>query len=340
MIACLVCSKTAAEPYRDVQDVHFFKCAACGSLFADPDFIRRVEAGEITNYQSAYWDSEIRAAEDRSYGGSLLRVAETFRLCRIPIDRFIDIGTGTGSLLDALGTLVPELSDHFWGVEAFPPDDARRSRHPNYRVGTLADIDGRFEAGTCIEVIEHLSPEMLRSLAKSLAERAAPGALFFFNSAQPSFVETHDPDYLDPLGRGHIVSYSIAGLRQLFEPSGFSIIELPGRDWAFLAEYGSSGVEEHDPFHRLWYPVPENMDLLGRARLGPLMIGMGLESARCYLEHGRANALEHGQMNDVEHGRANDLPEPSFDVDPPSRLHTPVAPARHSLWSNALARFR
>lgn len=144
-----------------------------------------------------------------------------------------------------------------------------------------------FEASTCIEVIEHLSPDMVRKLAASLAKRAAPGALFFFNSAQPSFIENHDPDYLDPLGRGHVVSYSIAGLGHLFEPSGFSIIESPGRDWAFLAEFAPSleSGDRKDLFKRLWNPVPENMALLQSSRFGPLMIGMGLESARCYLEH-------------------------------------------------------
>lgn len=291
-IACLVCVNGTAQPYREVQGVAYHKCDGCGSLFADPAFIAKVESGEIANYQSAYWDGEISAARERSYGSSILRVAEVFRLCRIPIRNFIDIGTGTGALLDALMRLAPELSGHFWGIEAFPPDQPHRSQHPNYRIGTLADLEQTFEAGTCIEVIEHLSPRTLQDLASSLARRAAPGATFFFNSAQPSFVETTDPGYLDPLGRGHIVSYSIAGLRRLFEPAGFSIVALPGRDWAFLAEYRLEGlpVDVEALLGRLWTPVPDNLALLGRAEFGPMMIGMGLESARCYLEHAQTTA--------------------------------------------------
>jgi hypothetical protein len=291
-IVCIVCENGRAQPYRDVQDVAYFKCHGCGSLFADPAFIRKVDAGEVVNYQSAYWDSEIQAAHARSYGSSLLRVAEVFRLCRIPIRNFIDIGTGTGALLDALDRLAPEISGHFWGIEAFPPDEAQRSRHPNYRIGTLADMEQMFEAGTCVEVIEHLSPKTLRNLMSSLAQRAAPGSTFLFNSAQPSFVETTDPGYLDPLGRGHIVSYSVAGLKHLLAPTGFSVVALPGRDWAFLAEYrpDGAGAGVDALLGRLWTPVSENIALLERAKFGPMMIGMGLESARCYLEH--AQALE------------------------------------------------
>ena len=148
-----------------------------------------------------------------------------------------------------------------------------------------------FEAGICIEVIEHLSPSMLRGLVAQLGRRAAPGGLFLFNSAQPSFVEQHDPDYLDPLGRGHIVSYSIQGATRIFAESGFHVIPMPGRDWAFFAEFSQTpprlGAEAL--FERLWSPNPENLALLADAKFGQLMIAMGLESTRVYLEHATAH---------------------------------------------------
>jgi hypothetical protein len=274
-----------AVRYRIVQGVQYYKCMRCGCLFADPEFIRRIESGEIVSYESAYWDTEVQAARERSFGASLARVAETFRLCTIPINRFVDIGSGTGLLLDAIGVMLPEISHRFFGIEAFPPSESRRSKHPNYRIGKLADMSESFEAGVCIEVIEHLSPEMVRNLAASLAERSVPGSLFFFNSGQPSFVEKDDPDYLDPLGRGHIASYSIAGATQLFGDSGFSIIPFPECDWAFLAEYGGEAVVGRDELlHRMWNPCAPNIDLLKSARFGPLMITMGLESTRCFIE--------------------------------------------------------
>lgn len=286
-IRCLVCTEADATPYRMVQGVQFFKCDGCASLFADPSFIRQIESGKGANYQHDYWSSEAGAAKERSFGVSLVRVAETFRLCRIPINRFIDIGAGTGGLLDALTVLMPEIASRFWGIEAFPPEERHRSRHPNYLVGTFADIPGTFEAGVCVEVLEHLSPAMVRDLASNLARCATPGSLFYFNSGQPSFVENNDPNYLDPLGRGHIASYSVAGAGHLFNPSGFNVIAVPGRDWAFLVEYGAprEPINTEQLFTRLWNPKGENIELLRSARFGPLMITMGLESSRCFLEH-------------------------------------------------------
>jgi hypothetical protein len=288
---CLVCLRGPTAFYREVEGVAYFRCEPCGSLFADPDFISKVESGEVVNYRSPYWDSELKAARERNTGASLARVAETIRFCRIPVRRLIDIGTGAGGLLDALSELLPEMSDRFYGIELFPPAPALRSLHRNYRLGTLDGMAETFEAGVCIEVIEHLTPSMLRGLVAQLARRAASGALFLFNSAQPSFVEQHDPGYLDPRGRGHIVSYSVAGATRIFAESGFHLIPLPGRDWAFLAEFSDTppklGIDAM--FERLWSPNPDNMAMLAGAKYGQLMISMGLESARAYLEHATAH---------------------------------------------------
>jgi hypothetical protein len=286
---CLVCASGPAVSYRTVERVAYFRCNDCGSIFADPEFIARIERGEVQGYQQEYWDRELASAQERCRGTSIARVAETIRMARIPVRRFIDIGSGSGLLLDSLAELLPELADIFYGIELFPPEPARRTRHPNYRIGRLSDVTERFSAGVCIEVIEHLSPSMLRGLGAELAARSEPGALYYFNSAQPEFVETSDPGYLDPHERGHIVSYSIAGVRALLAPSGFNIIPFPGRGWAFFAEFAKQEPVGIDAlFHRLWNPIPDNMKMLAGARFGPLMITIGQESARAYLEYATA----------------------------------------------------
>jgi SAM-dependent methyltransferase len=283
---CPVCLRGPTAWYRSVDAIAFFRCVPCGSLFADPAFIARVENGDVANYRDSYWDHEITAAQERNAGGSLARVAETMRLCRVPIKRFIDIGAGSGGLLDCLAELLPEIAGRFYGIELFPPAPELRSKHPNYRLGTLDTLTETFEAGVCIEVIEHLSASTLRGMAAQLARHAAPGALFLFNSAQPSFVQEQDPAYLDPLRRGHIVSYSVAGAAAIFAPAGFHILPFPGRDWAFLAEFCAtpprSGLDAM--FDRLWHPRQENLALLASARYGQMMIAMGLDSARAALE--------------------------------------------------------
>jgi len=281
---CPICLHEA-NPVRDVDDVAYFKCLKCGSLFAHPDFLAAVDTGAIENYREAYWGHEISAARERSFGAGVVRMAETLRMARIPVRRALDIGSGPGFLLDALADLVPSLAERVHGVELFPPPPDKRSRSPNYHVGSIADLDGAFDAGVCIEVIEHLTPTLLAGMLRQLAGKSSPGALYFFNSAQPSFVETVNPGYLSPYGAGHLVSWSVAGARIMFERAGFNLIALPGRDWAFLAEFGpprAVGLEMLLDW--LWRPAPENIALIRNDRFGPLFEAVGLEAARCYLE--------------------------------------------------------
>jgi hypothetical protein len=288
-VNCPVCNEATAPPFRSIDGIAYHKCPGCGCIFAEPGFLARVDAGSVGNYQDEYWASEMAAAKERCYGSTLVRVAEVFYYARRPIRKFIDIGAGSGLLLDAVGTLLPSLADRFHGIELFPPPEEHRSLHPNYHIGTLGDLNDTFDAGVCIEVIEHLTPDTLRALGRQLAARSAPGAVYYFNSGQPAFVEQENPGYLDPTKVGHIVSYSIAGLTHIFAPLGFNVIALPGRAWAFLLEYGPpASIGSSELFDRLWHPVPENMEALTGDPFGNLFRAMGLEGARCYLEHATA----------------------------------------------------
>ena len=277
---CAVCKANAAQRYRNVDGVGYLRCGACGSLFADPDFL---VAGTVV-YADDYWRNELHAARERCFGPAVLRVAETIAYCRLPIRAFVDIGAGTGWLLDALETLLPEVIDRFHAVEPYPPPPPHRTSNANYVVGTLDSVDRTFDAGVCIEVIEHLPPTILRNLVAQLAAVSRPGSLYLFNSGQPDFVEREDLAYLDPHGRGHIVSYSLAGAASIFGPAGFNVIKLPGRAWAFLAEFGPQHLVDAEALiARLWHPVPENVSMLQSARFGELIRAAGIEAARAYL---------------------------------------------------------
>jgi hypothetical protein len=238
-------------------------------------------------YNEAYWKNETSAAKGRSFGASLNRCAEVFFYSQIPIKKFLDIGSGPGYLLDALTVLMPCYKSMFYGIELFPPPKAYQSTHENYIVGDLANVHHKFSGGVCIEVIEHLTPQQLRELAGKLAKVSEEGAVYYFNSAQPDFVKNEDPGYLDPHGRGHIASYSIRGLTEIFSVHGFTIIPLPGRNWGFLAEFKKlpSVPNAEDLLNRLWNARPENINKLKSNGFGELMYAIGLESARCYLEH-------------------------------------------------------
>jgi hypothetical protein len=291
---CEVCG-ARSHPFKVITGLAYFACDSCGSLFADFPAYERERSTRQLSYDTRYWEMELRSARQRAYGSTLQRVAETFLYCRRPIRRFIDIGAGPGILLDALRLMMPSSAGLFHAVELFPPEERFRTQHPGYLVGSLDDTHGQFDAGVCIEVIEHLDPNALRGLVASLAKKAAPGSTFYFNSGQPEYVMKEDPGYLDPFGRGHIASYSLAGLTKLFEPHGFRIVPLPGRSWCFLAEFepaaAAGGNDVDGLLKRLWTAMPENVSALKDPQFGPLMYSMGIESARCYLEAARGARL-------------------------------------------------
>src|SRR5271155_722833 len=106
---CPICQHEAGS-LRDVDTVAYFKCLTCESLFAHPDFLAAVDAGAIDHYCASYWDRELSAARERSFGAGVVRLAETLRMARVPVRRALDIGSGPGFLLDALAELVPSLA--------------------------------------------------------------------------------------------------------------------------------------------------------------------------------------------------------------------------------------
>ncbi len=296
---CPLCAKGQLKPLRVVEDVSYLRCNGCGSILAESTFLERTMAGEARTYGDDYWSEELKAARERGYGASLIRAAEVFYYARRPVRRFLYISCGAGTLLDAAAELLPEIADTFWGIEPFPPPPAFRAKHPNYRVGFVRDLEGKFDGGTCIEVIEHLAPPILRSMLGELASVSSLNALYYFNSAQTEFVERDDPGYLDPHNRGHIASYSVEGLRPIFAEAGFTIHALPGRDWAFLVEYAHCPAEDGNALlDRIWQMHPENRALLSSARFGHLLFASGMESGRCYIEAGTA-AWAGGELQKV-----------------------------------------
>jgi hypothetical protein len=152
----------------------------------------------------------------------------------------------------------------------------------NIRIISLRDLPGKFQAGSCIEVIEHLTPKMAAQLAADLAAISDPEAIYIFNTGMVEFVRTQKPDYLDPYRRGHIVSWSIAALKKVFEPSGFTVFPIRGKQWAFIVEYQSKSSPNTDIRHRIWTPDPKNKEMLFDRISGSVLYVLGVETARAY----------------------------------------------------------
>lgn len=274
-MTCPVCVLGESSFFAKIDGYDYMQCGTCGSLHIDRPILDEIDAGKSPRlYDEAYWREELRSAADRSGGESLVRSGEAIFYSRRPVRRFLDIGTGPGYLLDQLAKQFPRHADMFHGVELFPPDE--RSQHPNYHVGEIGDLQDLFDAGVCIEVVEHLTPRMLNGLARGLAKVSAPGALWLFNTGMPDLVLNQDPGYLDPLHRGHIVSYGLKGLAHIFEPQGFRISAVPGKNYAFVAEFQPTD-DAPDFEYRIYHPLPENKALLDESGL---MYQAAAESAR------------------------------------------------------------
>ncbi|HEX3550163.1 MAG TPA: class I SAM-dependent methyltransferase [Candidatus Elarobacter sp.] len=273
------CCRGTLEPLWSVRSYRYYRCQQCASLTVDPEVIREIDAGRpLVRQGSLDAAGEAAAARERAYGTSLARVAEAVLYARTPIRRFLDVGTGHGFLLDALAMHLPAHRDTFYGVEPAPPE--QRSAHPNYAAGTVSALPETFQAGSCIEVIQHLTPMQLRALLAEIATRSERGALYIVNSGQPRYVLDEDPAYLDPDARGHIVSYSIAAMASLAEPLGFRVIPLPGKSWALLLEYL---IEDGTaPPDRIWTAPPENVALLRDPDRGSVLHVLGTDTARAY----------------------------------------------------------
>ena len=278
---CPICDSDGLQFYKKIEEFNYYECQHCESLMIDPEVLESIDQGRtITrDYDDNYWKSELAAAKERSFSSSLARVAELYLYASKPINKFVDIGTGPGFLLDALSEFLPVSSSKFFGCELFPP--SVYSQHPNYFVGSLGDMPHQFDAGVCVEVVEHLTPNMLRKLATDLAAKSTPNSIFLFNTGLPSFVKNHDPGYLDPTIRGHIVSYGIEGLKTIFNPLGFEITQIDGKEWAFLAEYAPTEIYSSTEV-RIWKACPENVRVLQDRIRGNLLWVLGLDTARAY----------------------------------------------------------
>lgn len=291
-IDCPVCvSQESGEPFRVVDGFDYYSCNHCGSLFIEPGKLQAMDGGEVLRtYDQDYWREELRSARERSRSDGLVRSGEAILYARRPVKRFLDVGAGPGYLLDELSALLPARPDLFHAVEMFPP--AEHTAHPNYRIGDAGSLTERFDAGVCVEVVEHLTPSMLKSVASSIARISNPDALWLFNTGMPDYVRHEDPGYLDPLGRGHIVSYGLIGLKHIFEPLGFRVSGLPGKSFAFIAEYQPT-TDAPDFTQRFYHPLDENKALLQE---GGIFYIAAFESARSYFYEHESRQRAHWAM--------------------------------------------
>lgn len=275
---CAVCGSPAAY-FAEAGGCPYYKCRGCGSIFIEPAILSAIDGGkQLLEYDEPYWRRELPAAKQRAYGPALARMAEVLHYCRTEVRNFIDIGTGPGYFLDAVSKYLPNSRHIFHACEKFPPPQEFRTDHPNYFIGDVAEMGKKFDAGLCMEVVEHLTPAMLDQLLAGLATASNRGAAYIFNSGFSAYVEQEDRAYLDPLVRGHIASYSITALTTVARRHGFSVTPIEGKNWACLLEYMAGDTTP--PRNRIWTAKKANLSILEDKDMGSALRLLGLESAR------------------------------------------------------------
>ncbi|MHB1934660.1 MAG: glycosyltransferase [Leptospirillum sp.] len=277
MISCPVCFTGESRHYANIDGITYYQCDFCRSFYVDPSILSSIDEGMTPGpYDEDYWKTDRGSACLRAKGGACIRAGEAILYARRPVYRFLDIGAGGGYLLDELVVLFPEEKNLFYEIEFFPPKN--HSGHKNFKIETVASLEGKFDAGVCIDVLGHLTPKMLDHLVRDIAEKSEVDSLWLFDSGMTDFVvQEKNPGYLDPLNRGHIVSYSLLGLRPIFEKHGFKIQGCPGKPFVFIAEYKSS--DEIPIEQRIYQPIEYNKNLLAKS---PLLYQASFESGRSY----------------------------------------------------------
>jgi hypothetical protein len=281
---CSVCKSLNINLFTKVEVYSYYECSDCHVISIDSSIIKEIDDGlNIRKYDKTYWDNELNAAKKRAYGPCLARMAESIHYLQIPMNIFLDIGTGPGYFLDAVSAYLPEMSKKTYGIEKFPPEPEKRTKNNNYFMDDIKSFPNKVDCGLCMEVIEHITPLMFADILSQLAGVSSEGAIYLFNSGQPEFVKNEDISYLDPTIRGHIVSYSIQAVSIIAEPLGFQVHRLPGKTWAFVIEFEPSDSKNKKNIQdRIWNPLKQNLDLLTDFAGGSIFKTLGLESARAY----------------------------------------------------------
>jgi hypothetical protein len=282
-VVCPVCSNSNTSLFKTVSIYNYYQCGSCNVLFISPDILEKMDQGAfLITYNNNYWKEELKAARERSWGTTLARVAEVFLYAKLPIKTFVDIGSGPGYFLDAINYQLPASAEIFYATELFPPAYEFCTTNKNYHRGSLLYLPFTFDAGCCIEVVEHLTPKMLRKMFADIAQKSVKNSIYIFNTGLVEYIINEDAGYLDPLVRGHVMGWSIAALQHIAGPLGFSIIPIPGKTWAFIAEYLPDHNFEYPLNDRIWTALPENRQKLKDEQTGELMYILGLETARAY----------------------------------------------------------
>jgi hypothetical protein len=89
-------------------------------------------------------------------------------------------------------------------------------------------------------------------------------------------VLNENPNYLDPVRRGHIMSWSVESVHALCTGFDLKVLPIVGKSWAFIIERPLDYADaKEDVRDRMWYALPENLALLTDPVMGSVLKILG-----------------------------------------------------------------
>ena len=193
------------------------QCARCGQKQH-----RYVLSPEWNEVRFSKWMSEdaIRQFEAQHGSGgtsALDHVAHVLRLRKLGVSRVLDFGCGFGRFLE----MCRLFGMHAVGVDR---SNARRSGAGIQIFAELNDVEGKFDAITMFEVLEHLDDPL--STLRSLTRRLKPEGLMIVEVPDTSGVTgiTNRNDYYKIHPLDHINAFTPASLVKIMRNAGFEPI--------------------------------------------------------------------------------------------------------------------
>jgi 2-polyprenyl-3-methyl-5-hydroxy-6-metoxy-1,4-benzoquinol methylase len=228
-VPCPLCGEYEYSPWAMENGFHAVKCSTCGLIYINPrpplnaitEAVRTgVHSEEMLNLNVVARRIPSKITHYKKI------IAEMFFdiLTKNKPIRWLDVGAGYGEIVEAISEIAP-VGSHIEGVEPMKVKVGKAiSRGLLIREGYLADINGKYEFLSIINVFSHI-PDF-RSFLQDIKRVMLPKAeiLIETGNAADVGVRSHVPGEL--ILPDHLVFAGEQQIRRYLEEGGFELIKI------------------------------------------------------------------------------------------------------------------
>ena len=255
MRRCPACDATVSRSVGIKNDRMVNACNGCGTWFAD------CEQSAPAGHYDDYYSDDANRATPSFVQKRLDEIVSAFAAHRSN-NRLLDVGFGSGALLDAAARAGWEV--HGVEVSAAAVQHVR-GQHPNVREGLLEDVhypDQWFDVVIASEILEHLSDptKFLTEIRRILR----PGGLLWATTPHGRGISARllGTEWSVVYPPDHMQLFSVAGMRRLMRRVGFRRMR--------IATHGADPVEIANAIRKRLRPKPVEVPIHRLNSLQPL----------------------------------------------------------------------